>query len=155
MINIEIAGSFHDIILSSTRFSLSSSQRSSIQRSPPTRSGANRVQCIQGGCTTSPYSSLWRVSVLSCSCCVFILFLLAWSLHSFPLIWWKVMYLSNHSESAERCMPASPSSTIHSLTSSACYPNPRACVEPFAYCTNSWEIWLCTLVSLHMAVLMV
>lgn len=71
--NMEIAGSFHDIILSSTRFSLSSSQCSSIQRSPPTRSGANRVQCIQGGCATSPYSSLRRVSVLSCSCCLFCL----------------------------------------------------------------------------------
>lgn len=38
----------------------------------------------------------------------FVSFLPAWSLDSFPLMRWKVMCLSNHSESAERCMPASP-----------------------------------------------
>lgn len=59
--------------LSSTRFSLPSSQRSSIQRSPPTRSGTNRVQHIQGSCATSPHSSLRRVSVLSCSCLFYVI----------------------------------------------------------------------------------
>lgn len=59
--------------VSSTRFSLSSSQcSSSIQRSPPTRSWKDRVQHIQGSCSASPHSSLRRVSILSCSCPVVI-----------------------------------------------------------------------------------
>lgn len=33
---------------------------------------------------------------------------------------WKSCVSGNHSESAERCMPASPRGTTHSLTSSAC-----------------------------------
>lgn len=85
----------------------------------------------------------------------FMSFLPAWSLDSFPLMRWKVVCLVNHSESAERCMPASPRSTTHPLTFSACWINPQAWFETCAYCTNSWEIWPCTLVSLRMAVLMV
>lgn len=80
--------------LSSTRVSLPSSQCSSIQRGPPTRSGTNRVQHVQSGGATSPHSSLRRVSVLSCSCCLFFTsFLPAWSLVSFPLMRWKVVCL--------------------------------------------------------------
>lgn len=57
--------------LPSTRVPLPSSQCCSIQRGPPTRSGKNRVQHIQSGGATSPHSSLQRVSVLACSCCLF------------------------------------------------------------------------------------
>lgn len=158
--NMETVGSFHDMVLflSSTRVSLPSSQCSSIQRGPPTRSGKNRVQHIQSGGATSPHSSLRRVSVCSHSCCLF--FFLR---HFFLLGLWspslscdgKSCVSGNHSESAERCMPATSRGTTHSLTSSACWINPQACSETCAYCTNSWEIWPCTSVSLRMAVLMV
>lgn len=92
--------------VSSTRFSLSSSQcSSSVQRSPPTRSRTDCVQHIQGGCSASPHSSLRRVSVLSCSCpfCHFSLLGLSFS---FPHAMASPESLC--SESAERCMPASP-----------------------------------------------
>lgn len=62
---------FYDLceFFSSARVSLPSSQcssssSSSLQRNPPTRSRTDSLQHIQGGCTTSSHSSVWRVSYL-------------------------------------------------------------------------------------------
>lgn len=145
--------------LSSTRVSLPSSQCSSIQRGPPTRSGTNRVQHIQSSSATSPHSSLRRVSILSCSCCLFIFFftsfLPAWTLVSFPLMRWKVVCLGQALR-ISRAMHASLTSRHNTLPYFfSMWINPQACFKTCAYCTNSWEIWPCTSVSLRMAVLMV
>lgn len=144
--------------LSSTRVSLPSSQCSSIQRGPPTRSGTNRVQHIQSSGATSPHSSLRRVSILSCSCRLFFFFtsfLPAWTLVSFPLMRWKVVCLGQALR-ISRAMHASLTSRHNTLPYFfSMWINPQACFETCAYCTNSWEIWPCTSVSLRMAVLMV
>lgn len=142
--------------VSSTRFSLSSSQcSSSVQRSPPTRSRTDCVQHIQGGCSASPHSSLRRVSVLSCSCpfCHFSLLGLSFS---FPHAMASPESLC--SESAERCMPASPRlasqhntlSYFHSMLNQL-----TGMLRDMFLCTHSWEIWPCTVVSLSEAVFMV
>lgn len=64
-------------------------------------------------------------------------------------------HVSRATTQNQRSDACQPRGTTHSLTSSACWINPQACSETCAYCTNSWEIWPCTSVSLRMAVLMV
>lgn len=146
----------YPLSVSSTRFSLSSSQcSSSVQRSPPTRSRTDRVQHIQGGRSASPHSSLRRVSVLSRSCplCHFFSFPPAWSfLLSFPHA--MASPECQCSESAERCMPASPHSTTHSPYFHSMPNQPSGMLRDMFLCTHSWEIWPGTVVSLSKAVVL-
>lgn len=124
--------------VSSTRFSLPSSQcSSSIQRSPPTRARTDRLQHIQGGCSSSPHSSLRRVSILPCAYPVVI---------SSSLVSPSLFPLSNGkswiSESAEQCMPASLHGDItlphfHSMLN-----QPTGMLQDMCLCTDSWEFGL-------------
>lgn len=126
--------------VSSTRFSLSSSQcSSSVQRSPPTRPRTDCVQHIQGGCSSSPHSSLRRVSVLLCSFS-FVISPCSSLILSFPHATASPDSLC--SESAERCMPASAHSTTHSPTSTACWINWQACFETCSFARTHGKLAL-------------
>lgn len=139
--------------VSSTRFSLPSSQcSSSIQRCPSTRSRTNRVQHIQGGCSTSPHPSLWRVSILSHSV-LFFLFGISFSLF---VIQWQVLILCAQSQRSGACQPRL--TITHSPTSTACWINQQACSKTcaFAQTHGKWlSIWPCTVVSLSEGVFIV
>lgn len=68
---------------------------------------------------------------------------------------WKVVCLGQALR-ISRAMHASLTSRHNTLPYFfSMWINPQACFETCAYCTNSWEIWPCTSVSLRMAVLMV
>lgn len=151
--HIREGGHHFPFSVSSTRFSLSSSQcSSSVQRSPPTRSRTDRVQHIQGCRSTSPHPSLRRVRVLSCSCPVVISpYLVPPSL--FPSCngksWVSVLRVSG----AMHASLASQHKTLpyfHSMLN-----QPTGMLRDMCLCTDSWEIWPCTVVSLSEAVFMV
>lgn len=131
---------FPPLSVSSTRFSLSSSQcSSSVQRSPPTRSRTDRVQHIQGGRSASPHSSLRRVSVLSRSCPLCHFFsspsLLPPSLglsFSLSLMQWQVLSVSAQSQRSDACQPRLTAQHTP-LTFTACQINRQACSETCSF----------------------